>query len=126
MASPINPLSHPLAQIQGFPSYGANLISAGGGDTGGGDTTTTTTTAPPVISGNPVIAGYQLLKTAVSTSLVGDIFSSRIVLFILGIICIIAGLYLLKPGPVTTIIQAPFKAAKKGVEVAGAAATAAG
>ena len=111
----------------------SGFLPAGGGtgttNTGGGGTSSGGT----VLSGNPVTTAGQVIgvlagssvATTVGTSILGYIFTSRFVLFIIGIICIIAGLYLLKPGPVTTIITAPIKAAKKGIQVGAEAATAA-
>lgn len=140
MSPTINPMFHPLAQLNMLTPISESLQApigshfvcnpgdpscdgSGGGNqsqTGGNFPTPGTDTTQPN-------AGYSTAGNAtsdtqtISTSILSYIFTSRFVIFLLGLICLIAGLYLLKPGPVTTIVQAPFKAAK-GVIKAGAEA----
>ena len=132
MSTPINPLTSPLAQIGTFQPLDEIAQPTSPLLPNPGDGSGSNTTASP-ISGNPVIAAGQALSAAatsgvaqtVSSSILTYLFTSRVVLFILGIICVIAGLYLLKPGPVTNVITAPIKAAKAAVKTGAEAAAAA-
>lgn len=136
MSSPlINPLSSPLAQLgsfqplfEGDPSGGDNLlpVDSSGGSPAPGTIDTSIPGMPGSGAVGSVMSGLisgQSISQTISTSILQYIFTSRFVLFIIGLICIIAGLYLLKPGPITTIITAPIKLAKKGVEAGATAAT---
>jgi hypothetical protein len=109
--------------------FGALPGSQGGGDTSGNTTANMPEPSPPVTSGNPVVIGVQaagkLLTSTVSSSILSYIFTSRFVLFIIGIILIIAGLYMLKPGPVTNVITGPVRAGVGAIKAAGAEAVAA-
>lgn len=101
----------------------SGLLPSGGGDTSSGPVLSTTTVGTNPIGTAAAIVGKAVTST-VSTSILTYLFTSRLVLFLLGIICVIAGLYMLKPGPVTTIVTAPIKAAKAGIKTAAEAGAA--
>jgi hypothetical protein len=137
MSTPLNPLTNPLAQVTSFQPLDEIPVTGGpvgnafgpadqsGNSTPGASSSQTASQLGQML--NPFSSGpsaSSAVSQTVSTTVLSYLFTSRFVLFILGIICVIAGLYLLKPGPVTTIVQAPVKAAKAVVK-AGAEATAA-
>ncbi len=131
MSSPINPLTNPLAQINSFDLVGSMPITGGmPGNVFTQQPSAQTTSQTGQQLGqmlNPFSSGPSagsVVSQTVSTTVLSYLFTSRFVLFILGIICVIAGLYLLKPGPVTTILQAPIKAAKTAAKTATEAALA--
>lgn len=134
MSSTPNPLTHPLAQIH---TFSPQFIEAGGGS--GGDNTGaspwpdgggfSTGNNPPTTIDTPTggtitvdANGNPIKQTTTGTAASQFSFFGfsllRLALFLLGLIFIIGGIYLLKPG----IIEAPVRAAKSGLEAAGAAA----
>jgi hypothetical protein len=131
MSTPLNPLTHPLSQIRSFSPHfednplpidtgGNGLLptgndGGGGGDSGGGSGPTLTGTPLGNIGAGVKAVGSALTST-VSTSILTYLFTSRVVLFLIGMILIIAGLYMLKPGPVTNVLTAPIRAAKGAIK----------
>jgi len=139
MSTPANPISSFSLSSALHPMFDL----AGGDNTGGGSTDTTGTDVvpqpiqtafpnpfgpappPPTINtnaqGQPVSQKSNAPPASATTWSSSTFFGFsllRLALFLLGLIFIIGGIYMLKPG----IIEAPVRVVKGGLETAGAAA----